>query len=104
MLSGDKEYQKPKNLAISIYAQIFSQRKRWLDLIIQLMKYFAGKIFVNKKMLQIPYSELKSLRVTLVHETTRIRATGIRTFRRLLKDEQDVAALIRLRIPYLVAR
>lgn len=45
-----------------------------------------------------------SLRVTLVHETTRIRATGIRTFRRLLKDEQDVAALIRLRIPYLVAR
>ncbi|XP_065337651.1 rapamycin-insensitive companion of mTOR isoform X2 [Cloeon dipterum] len=44
------------------------------------------------------------LRVSLVHETARIRATGIRTIRRLIKDEQDVAAIIRLRLPYLVAR
>lgn len=45
-----------------------------------------------------------SLRAALVHETTQVRAAGLRAVRYLLQDENDVCALIRLQIPSLIAR
>ncbi|XP_059471780.1 rapamycin-insensitive companion of mTOR [Neocloeon triangulifer] len=64
--------------------------------------FFTKEVLAN---LSYNFDEiLCCLRVALVHDAARIRATGIRTIRRLIKDDQDVAAIIRLRIPYLVAR
>ncbi|XP_046400699.1 rapamycin-insensitive companion of mTOR isoform X2 [Ischnura elegans] len=44
------------------------------------------------------------LRVALVNESTQVRAGALRAVRHLVTGERDVVTLIRLRLPYLIAR
>lgn len=45
-----------------------------------------------------------SLRISLVHETTQVRAGTLRAVRYILQTEADVIAFNSLRLPYLITR
>ena len=47
---------------------------------------------------------LRSLRIALLHESTQVRSGGLRAIRHVLRNEDDIAQLNKLLIPFLIAR